>query len=70
MQSKWKSFLETVTNTTVSFVQGFLTQLFAFPFFGLHVTYAQNASLVTIFLIVSFVRTYIIRRIFNRSTDT
>jgi len=66
MQTKWASFLEATTNTVVSFVQGFVTQLVVFPLFSIKVTHVENAIIVAIFLTVSFIRSYTIRRFFNR----
>lgn len=65
MQTRWWSFLESLTNTVVSFVQGFLTQLVVFPIFGIYVSHGTNAIIVGIFLAVSFVRTFAVRRFFN-----
>lgn len=65
MQTRWWSFLESTTNTVISFVQGFLTQLIAFPLFGIHIDAATNVALVCIFLAVSFIRSFLIRRAFN-----
>lgn len=65
MQSRWWSFLESTANTVISFVQGFLTQLIVFPLFGIHIDHATNMALVMIFLTISFIRSFIIRRAFN-----
>lgn len=65
MQSRWWSFLEATANTAVSFVQGFLTQLIVFPMFNIVVDHRTNAIIVFIFMVISFIRTFAVRRFFN-----
>lgn len=66
MQSKRMSFVEAFCNASVSFVQGVLTQLLVFPLFGIRVPLSTNMALVVIFMVVSILRTYVVRRLFNR----
>ena len=42
MQSRWMSFLETVTNIVVGYGLAVLTQIIVFPLFGLHVSLSEN----------------------------
>lgn len=66
MQSKKLSLIESVVNVVSSFVIGVITQIIVFPFYGLKISVMANISLTLIFSLTSFVRSYILRRVFNR----
>lgn len=65
MQSRKHSLLEALLNTSTGFVTSLLTQWLVFPWFNLHPSLQENLSLTAIFTIVSIVRSYVWRRIFN-----
>lgn len=65
MQSKKLSLIESIVNVVSSFVIGVITQILVFPFYGLEISVMANISLTLIFSLTSFVRSYILRRIFN-----
>lgn len=69
MQSKKLSLIETVTNVVSGFAVGIATQIAIFPFYGLKVSFLANLSMTFIFALTSFVRSYIVRRIFNRIAE-
>jgi hypothetical protein len=64
-QSKKHSVIESITNTVVGLLVSFLVQLAIYPLMGIGVTIKQNLVITFIFFVLSFVRGYIIRRIFN-----
>lgn len=64
-QSKRLSLIEAITQTISGFVQGVLTQMVLFPLYGWTPTLRQNLELVAVFTVVSFARSYLVRRIFN-----
>lgn len=64
-QSKTWSFIESLTNTLSSFVLSVWIQWMIFPYFGIDVSLATNVAIVLIFMGVSLVRGYFIRRFFN-----
>lgn len=66
MQSKKHSALESVTNVVVGLVTSFLIQLWIYPLLNIKVTINQNIFITFVFFIVSFIRGYIIRRLFNK----
>jgi hypothetical protein len=49
----------------IGYLLALLTQILAFPLFGIAVTLGQNVLLRLIFLAVSLVRAYILRRLFE-----
>jgi hypothetical protein len=67
MQSKLSSALEAVTNVLVGIGMAFCAQLVFFPVFGISVPLSTHASLTLMFTGVSLIRSYILRRIFNRA---
>jgi hypothetical protein len=64
-QSRAMSLVEAVTNVLVGYAVAVLTQIAVFPLFGLHVTLAENMMMGGIFAVVSVVRGYSLRRIFE-----
>ena len=43
-----------------------VTQILIFPVFGLHTTLAQNLKMGAVFTGISIVRSYVLRRLFER----
>lgn len=64
-QSRAMSMLEATSNVALGYVLAVVTQLLAFPVFGLAVSLPQSAMLGAIFSAVSLVRAYGLRRFFN-----
>ena len=58
--------IESITNVIVGLVTSFLIQLIIYPLLNIPVTINQNIIITVVFFIVSFLRGYIIRRIFNK----
>lgn len=66
MQTKKHSLLESLTNVIVGLLMSFLTQLIIYPILDIEVSLNQNIIITAVFFIISFVRGYVIRRIFNK----
>lgn len=64
-QSRRASLLEAILNTSTGFFTSLLTQWMVFPIFGFHPVLSENLTITAIFTIVSVVRSYVWRRIFN-----
>lgn len=65
MQSKKYSRYESLTNTIAGLVLSFLVQLIIYPALNIKVTIFENIFITFVFLLVSYIRSYTIRRIFN-----
>jgi hypothetical protein len=65
MQSRAMSLVEAVANVLVGYGVAVATQMTIFPWFGLHGTLDQNLTMGLIFRVVSLVRSYALRRLFN-----
>ena len=64
-QSRMMSATEAVMNVVVGFWVAVGTQVAIFPLFGLAATLRQNMAMGAVFTIVSLVRSYLLRRVFN-----
>ncbi len=65
-QTKLLSFIEAWANTVVGFVVAFITQVLVFPMYDVHISMAQDFQIVVIFSVVSIIRSYLLRRAFNK----
>jgi hypothetical protein len=64
-QSRLMSFVESVVNVFVGFVLAVLTQLIALPWLGVQISIGENLALGAVFTLVSVVRSYALRRLFE-----
>jgi len=70
MQSKKDSVIEIAINVGSGYFVGMLVQVIIFPFFNLEVSLWDNAIITLWFTLASFIRGYILRRIFNKYTES
>jgi len=64
-QSRTMSMIEALANVTVGYGVAVLTQIAVFPLFGLSVTLVQNLMMGGLFTVVSIIRSYTLRRVFE-----
>jgi hypothetical protein len=64
-QSKKYSFIESCANIAIGYGIAVIAQLAIFPLFGIHVPLGSNLAIGALFTIVSLVRSYSLRRLFN-----
>ena len=60
------SFIEAITNVVVGYAVALLTQIISFPIFGLNVSLQDNLVLGVVFTGASLLRSYVLRRLFER----
>lgn len=65
MQSRLQSFLESVANVVLGYGVALGAQLLVFPAFGIVIPMSSNILIGIIFTLVSLVRSYFLRRLFN-----
>lgn len=65
MQSPLQSLLETCISVAIGFLVALATQVLVFPAFGLTVSLGENLLIGTIFTVISVIRSYAVRRLFN-----
>lgn len=64
-QSRRISLIEAVTNVAVGYVLAVATQIIVFPWFGLRPSIGQNLALGGVFVGISLLRSYALRRLFE-----
>jgi len=66
MQTRLQSFIESIINVLIGYFIAIATQMIVLPLFGLHPSVRDNILIGAIFTVVSIVRSYCLRRVFNR----
>lgn len=64
-QSRRMSAVESVANVAVGYGVAVLAQIAVFPLFGLIVSVSDNLAIGGVFTVVSLVRSYALRRLFE-----
>lgn len=64
-QSRLMSGVESVANVAVGYGVAVGTQIVVFPWFGLEASLGDTMAIGAIFTVVSLVRSYALRRVFN-----
>lgn len=65
-QTKQKSLIESVIQTIIGLGTSILIQVILYPMMGIPVTFSQNLIITLVFFMVSIVRGYFVRRIFEK----
>lgn len=65
MQSRFASFVESLTNTFVGLVVSFFSNMIVLPIFGMYPSLFQALGMTVAFTFISIVRSYLLRRLFN-----
>jgi len=68
MQSKKHSMVEALMNVAIGFGVMLAAQLVIFPAHGIYIGFSTNLSVGAWFTAVSVIRTYGLRRLFNKYT--
>lgn len=58
--------MEAVANVLVGYSIALVSQLLIFSAYGVHLSLGQNAMIGVWFTLISLVRSYVLRRVFNR----
>lgn len=66
MQTKLESFIESTMNIGIGYVIALASQLILFPMFGIIIPLSTNLWLGLWFTVISLIRSYTIRRWFNK----
>lgn len=64
-QSRTMSLVEAIANVIVGYGVAIATQILVLPWFGLHMSLPQNLKLATAFTLISIVRSFALRRLFE-----
>ena len=66
MQTRTQSMVESAINVAIGYGVALAAQLAVFPMFGIRIQMRDNLLIGAIFTVVSIVRSYAVRRMFNR----
>ena len=64
-QTKQMSFIEACINTFIGYCINIIAQLILFPIFNIHIAIHEHLLMGCVFTLISIVRSYYIRRLFN-----
>lgn len=70
MQTKKQSLTEAITNTAVGFIISLAATFVIFPLVGVESTGTKNVIITVFYTVISIARGYLIRRIFNKKTNS
>lgn len=65
-QSRIQSLIEALANIAIGLGVALVAQVVVFPWFGIHVSLGTNLQISVVFTVISLVRSYVLRRWFNR----
>jgi uncharacterized membrane-anchored protein len=66
MQTRLQSFIESFINVAIGYGVALISQILVFPLFGINIPMESNLLIGAIFTVISIVRSYVVRRVFNR----
>ena len=69
MQTKYQSLIESLTNILIGYLTALLSQVLIFPLFDIYVSFQDNLLIGLYFTIISLLRSYLVRRYFNKRVE-
>ena len=66
MQSRLASLIESLTNVAIGMVVSFFGQIVVSHWYNLPLNFAQNMQIVLFFTVLSVLRSFVVRRWYNR----
>ena len=70
MQTKYQSLIESFTHILIGYLTALLSQVLIFPLFDINVSLQDNLLIGLYFTIISLIRSYLVRRYFNKKVDS
>ena len=68
-QSRIMSLVEAAANVVVGYVLAIATQIVVFPWFGIEAAFGEHLAIGPVFVGVSLIRGYLLRRLFEAIRD-
>lgn len=65
MQTKLQSWIEVLVGTAIGYAVALVAQLFIFEYYKIELPMSDNLKIVAFFTVVSIIRGYGVRRLFN-----
>ena len=66
MQTKKQSFIESLSNVAIGYLISLLSLFIIFPVLGIESSASKNFIITLYFTLISIVRSYVLRRYFNK----
>ena len=64
-QTRTQSLIESITNVAIGYIVAIASQVAIFPLFDINITLADNMLIGAYFTVISIMRSYVVRRVFN-----
>lgn len=65
-QTKKHSVIEIGSGLIIGYVLAVVSQVYIFPYYGINIPIQDNMAIAAWFTVISFIRSYFIRRWFNK----
>lgn len=69
IQTKTVSMIESISNVVIGYGVALLSQIIIFPIYGIDINLKTNIVIGFWFTLISIIRSFIIRRLFNRLSE-
>lgn len=69
IQTKTVSMIESILNVVIGYGVALLSQIIIFPIYGIDINLKTNIVIGFWFTLISIIRSFIIRRLFNRLSE-
>ena len=66
MQTRKQSFVESLVNILIGYFTALFSQILVFPLFNIYISIYDNLLIGFYFTVISLVRSYLVRRYFNK----
>lgn len=66
-QTKIESLIESIVNILIGYFTALFSQLLVFPLFDINIPLSDNLLIGLYFTIISLIRSYAVRRYFNKN---
>jgi len=66
MQTRTQSLIESGVNILIGYIVALISQIIVFPIVGIEASFSQNLEIGLYFTAISLVRSYLVRRYFNK----
>lgn len=68
MQTRLHSIIESLTNILIGYITAIISAIIIFPLFDIHISLSENLAISACFTVISIIRSYTLRRWFNKKT--
>ena len=70
IQTKTVSLIESIANVVIGYGVALLSQIIIFPIYGIDISLKTNIAIGIWFTLISIIRSFIVRRIFNKMSES